>query len=269
MTTPITRFIRALPYNVRGQHFFSSTTGFRISTANSDRNFIPILNSQLFGSTRCNSGSVATSTADTGVSNKKFSAINNNVYAVALISPNSEDEVKLKNLKLEEILEQAPGTYPRDFFSLSLTSIGDAAFRKHRLKSHYSANNVKIHPWFILPRSSEIIVSFGCLRAVVTKEKALLFDAHRPTNKQHAMRIQQNLHRKDGFTFRDGQILFSLQGKKNENHFELNMVEEIIKEVCTMYLRRVRLYEPIVSVIYCTLAIELIIFLLKVDVFCR
>ena len=56
------------------------------------------------------------------------------------------------------------------------------------------------------------------------------------------------LHCKNGFTFRDGQILFSAQGnKKNENHFELNMVEEIIREVCTMYLRRVRLYEPIVS----------------------
>ncbi len=113
--------------------------------------------------------------------------------------------------------------------------------------SHYSSN-VKIHPWFILPRGSEIIVSFGCLRAVVTREKALLFDAHRPTNKQHAMRISKSLHCNNGFTFRDGQILFSTKGhKKNENHFELNMVEEIIKEVCTMYLRRVRLYEPIVS----------------------
>lgn len=173
----------------------------------------------------------------------------NDVYAVAIISPDSEDGgVKLNNLKLEEILEEAPGTYPRDFFSLSLTSIGDAAFRKQRsLMSHYSAN-VKIHPWFILPRGSEIVVSFGCLRAVVTREKALLFDAHRPTNKQHAMRISKSLHRKDGFTLRDGQILFSRQGsKKEKNYFELDMVEEIIKEVCTMYLRRVRLYEPIVS----------------------
>jgi len=172
----------------------------------------------------------------------------NDIYAVALISPNSEDEVKLNNLKLEEILEEAPGTYPRDFFSLSLTSIGDAAFRKQRsLMSPYSAN-VKIHPWFILPRGSEIVVSFGCLRAVVTREKALLFDAHRPTIKQHAMRIHKNLHRgKEGFTLRDGQILFTKGNKKNENNFELNMLEEIVREVCTMYLRRVRLYEPIVS----------------------
>ncbi|KAK1749185.1 hypothetical protein QTG54_001124 [Skeletonema marinoi] len=173
--------------------------------------------------------------------------INNDVYAVALITPNSEEGVKLNNLKLQEILEEAPGTYPRDFFSLSLTSIGDAAYRKQRsLMSHYSAN-VKIHPWFILPRGSEIVVSFGCLRAVVTREKALLFDAHRTTNQQHAMRINKACIVKR-FTFRDGQILFSAQGnKKNENNFELNMVEEIIREVCTMYLRRVRLYEPIVN----------------------
>ncbi len=48
---------------------------------------------------------------------------------------------------------------------------------------------------------------------------------------------------------RDGEILF--HNKNNDNnrkaHFEINMVEEIIREVCTMYNRRIRLYEPIVN----------------------
>jgi len=226
---------------------FSSNTNL-ISTA--DSNGRPITRTQLYNNIhpRYFSDNVDNTEVGTGDISSNFSMINNDVYAVALITPNSEEGVKLNNLKLQEILEEAPGTYPRDFFSLSLTSIGDAAYRKQRsLMSHYSAN-VKIHPWFILPRGSEIVVSFGCLRAVVTREKALLFDAHRPTNQQHAMRINKSLHCKNGFTFRDGQILFSAQGnKKNENHFELNMVEEIIREVCTMYLRRVRLYEPIVN----------------------
>lgn len=258
MATQTTRSLRALARafvrsgagqnnNVSVLSFFSSKTTL-ISTVHNDANggllmtrAPNIIHPRYFSGVVNNTNDAATG--------DNFSTTNNDVYAVALISPNADDGVKLNNLKLEEILQETPGTYPRDFFSLSLTSIGDAAYRKQRsLMSHYSSN-VKIHPWFILPRGSEIIVSFGCLRAVVTREKALLFDAHRPTNQQHAMRINKSLHcNKNGFIFRDGQILFSTQGhKKNENNFELNMVEEIIKEVCTMYLRRVRLYEPIVN----------------------
>ena len=228
---------------------FSSNTSIsalKLKANADDSNRLPITRSHSNIYSRYFSGNVNTN-GTVGDVGDDFCMLNNDVYAVALITPNSEDP-KLNNLNLEEILEEAPGTYPRDFFSLSLTSIGDAAYQKQRsLRSHYAAN-VKIHPWFILPRGSEIVISFGCLRAVVTREKALLFDAHRPTNQQHALRINKSLHCKNGFTFRDGQILYSTQGnKKNENHFELNMVEEIIREVCTMYLRRVRLYEPIVS----------------------
>jgi hypothetical protein len=45
-----------------------------------------------------------------------------------------------------------------------------------------------------------------------------------------------------------GQILFHNNNNNNKKaHFEINMVEEIIREVCTMYNRRIRLYEPIVN----------------------
>ena len=50
-----------------------------------------------------------------------------------------------------------PGTHPRDLFSLSLTSLGDAHNKRRALASHYSVRN-NIHPWFILPRESEIVV---------------------------------------------------------------------------------------------------------------
>ena len=84
-------------------------------------------------------------------------------YAVAQITPlttaipSSPRSLKLttKNLSIEEILHEAPGTHARDFFSLSLTSVGEAESRKRRAR--YSVN--KIHPWFIFPRETEIIVS--------------------------------------------------------------------------------------------------------------
>ena len=65
---------------------------------------------------------------------------------------------------------------------------------------------------------------------------------------QQARRICENVQRKDFFTMSDGQIIFHNSSSNNKKaHFEINMVEEIIREVCTMYNRRIRLYEPIVN----------------------
>lgn len=65
---------------------------------------------------------------------------------------------------------------------------------------------------------------------------------------QQALRICENVQRKDFFTLHDGQILFHNKSSSiKKAHFEINMVEEIIREVCTMYNRRIRLYEPIVN----------------------
>lgn len=55
--------------------------------------------------------------------------------------------------------------------------------------------------------------------------------------------------RKDSFDFRDGTIIFhagNASGSKFKQ-FEIDMVEQIIREVCRMYSRRIRLYEPIVN----------------------
>lgn len=98
--------------------------------------------------------------------NSKASRPNNedmDTYAVAILSPNSNSSAKLslQNLRIEQILKRAPATHARDFFSMSLTSLGDAASRKRRaMMSQYSTMNNKIHPWFILPRETEIIVGF-------------------------------------------------------------------------------------------------------------
>ena len=83
-----------------------------------------------------------------------------NTYAVALITSNKDGNTKLstKNLSIQQIVREIPGTHARDFFSLSLTSLGDASRKRRAMMNHYSVNN-NIHPWFILPRESEIVVS--------------------------------------------------------------------------------------------------------------
>jgi hypothetical protein len=108
--------------------------------------------------------------SNTNLLNSKEENQDTDTYAVAILHekktamPSSPRSLKLitKNLTIGQILEQAPGTHARDFFSLSLTSLGDAASRKKR--ASYSVN--KIHPWFVLPRDDEIIVSFSCLQFV-------------------------------------------------------------------------------------------------------
>ena len=91
-------------------------------------------------------------------------------------------------------------------------------------------------------------MAFGCVRAVINKESALIFDAHKPTIRQQSLRISKQLMRKDSFAFRDGEIIFhGGKGSSKSTQFEIDMVEQIVREVCTMYSRRIRLYEPIVN----------------------
>lgn len=57
--------------------------------------------------------------------------------------------------------------------------------------------------------------------------------------------------RKDRFIFRDGEITFhhgnGTKDKPSTPQFEIDMVEQIVREVCRMYGRRIQLYEPIVN----------------------
>jgi hypothetical protein len=84
-------------------------------------------------------------------------------YAAVVITSDKlgNTEQRHARMSVQQIINEIPGTHPRDFVSLSLTSLGDAN-RKRRamMMNHYSVKNT-IHPWFILPRGSEIVVSFS------------------------------------------------------------------------------------------------------------
>ena len=82
------------------------------------------------------------------------------IYYAAVITPSSDEtntKVTTKKLSVDEIVMEL-GTHPRDFVSLNLTSLGEASRKRRAMESHYSVRNT-IHPWFILPRESEIVVS--------------------------------------------------------------------------------------------------------------
>jgi magnesium transporter len=197
--------------------------------------------------------------------------------ALVIYDTISNPEILLRERKMsvKRIIEELPGTHPRDFFSLSLTSLGDAARKKrarnvdnddnnggssgdHRGESsnyderyyyqHYSVKNT-IHPWFILPRGIEIVMAFGCIRALITRDAAYIFDAHKPNIKQRVHRISKQIRRNKGVGKKDNNNANYAAAMRNNcnTQFEVNMVEEIVREVCTMYSRRIHLYAPIVN----------------------
>lgn len=98
-----------------------------------------------------------------------------NTYSVAVISSGTDNGVggatrlSAKNLSIQQIVKEIPGMHARDFISLALTSLGDASRKRRAAEkmNHYAVKS-NIHPWFILPRESEIVVSSCdmCVRSV-------------------------------------------------------------------------------------------------------
>ena len=117
-----------------------------------------------------NDGIINTNTTVTTTSSKDNNGDKQDMtYAVVVITPisvlgtgkskNSNVKIYTKQLSIQQIVEEIPGTHARDFFSLKLTSLGDASRKRRAMMTHYSVRN-NIHPWFILPRESEIVVSY-------------------------------------------------------------------------------------------------------------
>jgi len=94
-------------------------------------------------------------------------------------------------------------------------------------------------------------VSFGFVRAVIEEDEALLFDAHNPSIKIFADQLTTTFKRRSllkkrrskcgGKDNEDLKILFS------EDAFEVVFLEEILREVCDYYRRKVFLFQPLVD----------------------
>ncbi len=76
-------------------------------------------------------------------------------------------------------------------------------------------------------------VAFGTIRALIGSRHGILFDAHKPTVKLLAEDISL--------------VFQSIASDNNVGDFELIFMEEILRDVCDTYSRRLQIYEPIVS----------------------
>ena len=172
-------------------------------------------------------------------------------YKVAKIS--HDGSVSFGTLGIKDILKRL---HARDLLSLALTTSHEENGKQRRQRKA---------PTAILPRHGNIVVSFGTIRAVISSTEGLLFDAYKPSVQLLAKemgvifkihRHLQNLKKDDDDErYHSGSLMrnridtqtYIQRNKQDQDSFEYVFLEEILREVCLTYSRRLQLYEPIVD----------------------
>lgn len=203
-------------------------------------------------------------------------ALGEKTYSVAKVQ--SDGSLSLESLKLSDILRNS-SLHARDLFSLALTSSHDVEEdnRRHRRRRTQQASSAGRTPAAILPRGDEVVLSFGSIRALIGKDSGMIFDAHVPATQLLAseiantfdQRVAENKEMKwrrlaglsndaspEAKAQRDlsasvyiyDSTDWSSRMRYDESEsFELVFIEEILRDTCDTFNRRLLLYEPIVS----------------------
>ena len=202
-------------------------------------------------------------------------ALGKKTYSVAKVR--ADGSLAIESLKLPEILRNS-SLHARDLFSLALTSSHDVEEDSRRRWRPRQVSSAGRTPAAILPRGDEIVLSFGSIRALIGKDSGMIFDAHVPGTQLLASEIahtfgqrvtenkemkwrrlaglsndaspeakaQKDLSASD-YAF-DSTTDWSARMRYDESEsFELVFVEEILRDTCDTFNRRLLLYEPIVS----------------------
>lgn len=123
------------------------------------------------------------------------------------------------NLPPAEILKRT-SILPRDLVSLNLTSREEQANKRRAVRP----------PTAILPRTDCILLSFGNIRAVAGRESVYILDAHTRIAKSFA---------------KDMSAVFATD--TSGEHPELIFLEAVLRDTVDTYMRRIRIFEPIVD----------------------
>lgn len=138
--------------------------------------------------------------------------------------------------------------HARDLFSLSLTS-------HHELGSQRAKGmSIRRPPSVILPRGNEIVMSFGSVRALIGKGSGMMFDAHKPSIQLLVAELSETFDykTKEAQECSTGENImvddnYNIQMKYIGEPFELVFIEEVLRDTCDAFNRRLRVYEPIVD----------------------
>lgn len=151
--------------------------------------------------------------------------------------------MEMKSLQTSDIL-RGSSIYARDLIALSLTSRNERTTRRRR---RYAS--LRLPQSVILPRGKEILVSFGNVRALIGIERVMIFDAHSLSVKQFAKEAAES------FKHHQEQVCLA-KARGDEDPRDLNYIadppelvflEDVLRETCDAFDRRVAVYEPIVD----------------------
>ena len=152
---------------------------------------------------------------------------------------------KLENTSLRQA-NMGFSVHPRDLLALDIDSSGTIKSQRQSDKAPMVMGNTR-RTYVCLPRKRFYLVSFGNIKAIVLKGAAprmLLFEPTKAAVEDFSITLAASIPE---FTF-----CASSGGAGGENDFdqpsfELGVLEEVLKEACSIFDRRIRLLKPLVQ----------------------
>ena len=119
------------------------------------------------------------------------------------------------DVPVKAILQKSRGIHVRDLLALSIQT-----------------DSMDPGDHLVLPRGEAVLMKIGHIKAITWRDCAYLFDSHRPDVVLFSSTLQNSL--------------VQLPSSPSE-HFELFFLEEVLREVCDTWDRRIKLYRPVVD----------------------
>lgn len=148
--------------------------------------------------------------------------------------------LSMKSWHTADIL-RGSSIYARDLIALSLTSKNERTRCKNA--------SLRLPQSVILPRGKEILVSFGNVRALIGVDGVMIFDAHSLSVTQFATEVAASFQQH----VREVKLAKARgdDDPRDLNYIaeppELVFLEDVLRETCDAFDRRVNIYEPIVD----------------------
>lgn len=178
-----------------------------------------------------------------------------------------DGEMVTCSMQTSEILKDSC-IYARDLVSLQLTTKQESRRGTQQQQKQQRASTLPRRTVSaILPRGTEILLSFGSIRAVVGTEHVWLFDAHSVSVKEFSRELSWNLKRRsalrnqanlksgndplptedEGSSYPTPLTDVELMSSNTDEPFELTFLEAVLRDTTDVFNRRIRLYDPIVD----------------------
>jgi hypothetical protein len=121
----------------------------------------------------------------------------------------------MMDVPVKAILQKSRGIHVRDLLALSIQT-----------------DSMDPGDHLVLPRGEAVLMKIGHIKAITWRDCVYLFDSHRPDVVLFSSTLQNSL--------------MQLPSSPSE-HFELFFLEEVLREVCDTWDRRIKLYRPVVD----------------------